>query len=271
MPLSRRDIVLLALGPALAGAPGPAVAQGVGVDDRLRGGLREDAPALPKLRVAFLGDSMADGLWGAFVRLVGRDRCLKEPFEGGRFAKNGTGLTRLESYDWTEQARRIAESFHPALVVVSIGLNDRQDVVDRAGARAAYGTPAWNAAYLARVGELLRSAGSRGAAVLVVGLPAMREAVAARDAQEKNRLFAQAASGRARYVEPWHPAGSDPDTFRSAAPTEGGSLVQVRAPDGIHFTSVGYDLVMAGLFPRIVAALKASGREVPAACSGRGG
>ncbi len=250
-PLSRRSVVRGGL--ALAAVTG----------------LVSPAAADARIRVAFIGDSMADGLWGAFVRTITRDRCLKDRADGGRYARNGTGLARPDSYDWPAQARKIAESYGPAAVVASIGLNDRQDVVEPGG-RSSYGTPAWEAAYRSRIALLLDGASSGGAGVLLIGHPAMRDAAQNADSQLKNRLFAEtvAAAGKPglRYVEPWHPANAAPGAFTSAAPGPTGSLVQVRAPDGIHFTAIGYDVVWAALYPKLVANLKETGRELGSDC-----
>lgn len=223
-----------------------------------------------RIKVAFIGDSMADGLWGSFVRSFTRDKCLKDHADGGRYAKNGTGLTRTE-FDWPAQARKIVETYAPTAVVASVGLNDRQDVV-AGGTRATYGTPAFEAAYRDRIKLLLEAGASAGAGVLLVGLPAMRDAVTQTDAQSKNKLFAEAAAAIGKpaiqYIEPWHPANAAPGVYTSAAPGTTGGLVQVRAPDGIHFTQIGYDVVWAYLYPKLVANLKNTGRDLGAECPG---
>ena len=61
---------------------------------------RPVAQAEPKAKIAFVGDSTADGLWGGVTRLVPHDSCLKGNVELGRFAKNSTGLTRPDRFDW---------------------------------------------------------------------------------------------------------------------------------------------------------------------------
>lgn len=237
----------------------------------------ETAPPSPtggadKIRVAFVGDSMADGLWGSFVRSFTKDKCLRDHMDGGRYAKNGTGLTRTDGHDWVAQARRIADSYGPACVVASVGLNDRQDVAEGGRSRAPFGTPAWDEAYLARVVQFLQAAGSKGAGVMLVGLPAMRDAVQHTDAQAKNKLFADAVrtvgDPRVVFVEPWQTPGA-PGTYATAVPGENGrGLVPVRAPDGMHFTMAGYDMVWAYLVPKLLANLKQTGRAAGLDCAG---
>ena len=48
----------------------------------------------PKVKIAFVGNSTADGLWGGMTSLGVHNTCIKTSFELGRFAKNSTGLTR---------------------------------------------------------------------------------------------------------------------------------------------------------------------------------
>lgn len=220
--------------------------------------------------MAFIGDSMVDGIWGGIYRLAQHDRCLKDHLEAGRYGKNGTGLARSDSYDWPVQAGRIVESWKPNGAVLSIGLNDRQDVVEPGGVRATYGTPAWEDAYRARIVQFVGASAGGGAAVLLLGLPALRESAANADATLKNRLFSEAVATIAKpnvvYVEPWKAPNAEPGVFISASPGPNGGLVQVRAPDGLHFTAVGYDLVAAYLYPKLVANLKNTGRDLAAIC-----
>jgi hypothetical protein len=212
-------------------------------------------------RIAFIGDSMAEGLWNGFLRLTIRDACLREELDLKREAKISTGLTRPDKFSWPEQVKRLGASLKPRVFVVSIGLNDRQSVIGADGSRGEWGTPAWAAKYREQVTLMLKAALAAGAEVVWVGLPAMRDGVTDADAREKNTLFAETlaafADPRARYVEPWRL--KEPDSFASYGPDGLGSLVQVRNPDGVHFTPMGYELVAAYLLPKIVASFEHMG------------
>src|SRR5690606_33034687 len=78
--------------------------------------------------VAFVGDSMADGIWGAFVRLSASQPCPTD-FGLYREAQNGTGLTRPDRMDWAEQVTSIGAERQPDIFLISIGLNDQQPIV----------------------------------------------------------------------------------------------------------------------------------------------
>ena len=47
-------------------------------------------------------------------------------------------------------------------------------------------------------------------------------------------------------------------------------MVQVRAPDGVHFTTAGYDMVMEVFYPAITQSLKQRGHDVAAECEQTG-
>jgi hypothetical protein len=223
-----------------------------------------------KVKVAFVGDSTADGIWGGLASLVPHEPCLKANVELGRFAKNSTGLTRPEKFNWVEEVKRIGESFKPQLFVMSLGLNDRQSVVEH-GKVTLENSPEYPAKYKERVTAVLKSAAGAKASLLWVGLPAMREAAADRDAREKNRFFAESIAdfgdGSMQYVEPWKLNPSGEDKFASFGPDPKGKMIQIRASDGEHFSPAGDMLVAAYLLPRIVATLLKAGAKLDEACA----
>jgi hypothetical protein len=215
-----------------------------------------------KVRVAFVGDSLADGYWEGVTVLAGRDPCLKALIDFGRFAKNSTGLTRPDRFDWASELRRIGDSFRPRLFVISLGLNDRQSVVEH-GQVTMDDSPLYDDKYKERVTAVLKNAASAKAGLLWIGLPAMRAGATDKDARDKNRMIEEAitAFGAAdiRYVPPWKLSASGGDSFASYGPDQSGRMVQIRTSDGEHFTVAGEVLAAAYLLPRIVANLAQDG------------
>ena len=224
------------------------------------------AEASSKVRIAFAGDSIVDNYWSGIERIVDANPCLKNTIELGRFARNGTGLTRGDRVYWPREIRRIDDVFKPTLSVVSIGLNDRQFIVDGNGARTAWGAPDWTDKYRHEVSEFLKAAVATKAVVLMVGMPAMREAIDNADIDGKNAMFAEAIAAlgdpNLHYVEPWRLHAAGAETFASYGPDKSGRLVQIRTPDGQHFTVAGEDLAADYLFPKIVEALDAAGKNL---------
>lgn len=225
--------------------------------------------AAATLHIAFVGDSMADGLWGAMFRRLGKDKCLSEKVKLIRKAKNGTGLTRLDQYNWINEVATLRDDDNPDLFVGSFGINDRQSIVGPDKSRVEYGGPAFDPRYQANVEELVRTAIAKGGSMLIVGLPVMLDSDANADALEKNKLFkasvADMGSPLAAYAQPWtsQPA---PDEYKPFLPNSRNAMVQVRASDGIHFTTAGYDMVMEAIYPQILASLKQRGRDLASEC-----
>jgi hypothetical protein len=253
--LMSRIIAVLAFGILAAWAPSPA-----------RAGAEPDS----RIRIAFAGDSIVDNYWSGMTRVIAANACLKTSVDLGRFARNGTGLTRGDKLYWPREIRRIGETFRPHVFVLSIGLNDRQFIVDAAGVRTPWGAPDWTDRYRAQIVEFLKGAAESKATVLLVGLPAMRDGVSNADAQEKNAMFAAAVAalgaGNVQYLEPWRLKPSGAETFSSYGPDHGGRMVQIRTVDGEHFTVAGEDLAAAYLYPKIVTALDHAGLRPGSAC-----
>jgi len=227
------------------------------------------APTPTQLHVAFVGDSMADGLWGAMFRRLGKDKCLAERIKLLRKARNGTGLTRLDQFNWVDEIGKIVEDFHPDLTVGSFGINDRQGIVEKDRRAVAYPSAAFDTRYTELVADVVRAALAQGGSMMIIGLPVMMEADANADALAKNKIFETAikevGSDKATYVQPWT-SGANPDVYKPYLPNARNRMEMVRAPDGIHFTRAGYDMVMDAIFPSILASLKARGRDLEAEC-----
>ena len=253
--VSTRSVVLFAFAVSFAVAPLIAAAQE------------------PPVKVAFVGDSMADGLWGAMFRRLGKDKCMADKVKLIRRAENGTGLTRLDKFDWVDEVGAIATDPGADLFVGSFGVNDRQSIVDVDKKRTEYGSPAFDGRYEGIVEDVLKTALSHGSSFLVMGLPVMLDSDANADAAAKNKLFAdavaQVGSPRVIYVPPWT-SQSPPDVYKPFLPNAKQTMVQVRAPDGVHFTTAGYDMVMDVFYPSILASLKQRGRDLAAECEQMG-
>ena len=252
-----------------AGLAALAMTAGLEVSES-RAAASSDAGAA--LHIAFVGDSMADGLWGALFRRLGKDKCLGEKLKLIRKAKNGTGLTRLDRFNWIDEVATLRDESNPEVFVGSFGINDRQPIVGPDKSRTDFGGPAFDARYQGNVEALVRGAIASGGSVVIVGLPVMLDAEANSDAAIKNKLFAAGvkavASPLATYAEPWS-SQSPPDEYKPFLPNAKNAMVQVRASDGIHFTTAGYDMVMEAVFPSILASLKQRGRDLVSECPGQ--
>ena len=220
------------------------------------------------VRIAFVGDSMGDGLWGAFFRRLGKDKCLAERIKLIRKTKNGAGLARRDLIDWPTEVAAMAKD-GTDLFIGSFGINDRQAIVDESKARIEYGTPEFDPQYQAIAEAVLRAAADGGASIMLLGLPVMLDPAVDADARDKNRMFSDAvakvASPRATYAKPWSSRPGE-DEYKPYLPNANNQMIQFRAADGIHFTQHGYDSVMDYFYPQVLDSLKARGHDLSADC-----
>ncbi len=65
----------------------------------------------------------------------------------------GTGLARPDNFDWPTRLAELARDFPPQVLVLSLGSNDAQDLVDATGKLVAplSDPEAWEAEYAARL------------------------------------------------------------------------------------------------------------------------
>lgn len=222
------------------------------------------------VRIAFVGDSMADGLWQGVTRHIAKNACLKAAIDTERFGKNGTGLTRLDKFNWPRELLNIGKRYKADLYVISMGLNDRNPIYDPDGKNAQIYSPEWPGAYRTIVERMVRNATSMKASVVWLGIPVLRDKGADKEAKEKNAIYAETIKAlnepSVRYVEPWRIKPEAEEVFSTYGPDEKGTLIALRAPDGSHFTPAGYDMLGTYLYPKIVESLRQRGIDVDKLC-----
>ena len=230
----------------------------------------QNAPKPEPIRIAFVGDSMADGLWQGVTRMIAKNACLKPLIDTQRYGQNGTGLTRLDKFNWPREVLNIGKRHKIDIFVVSTGLNDRNPILEPGGRNAQYRSPEWAEVYREKIDKMLKSATSMKSSVVWLGIPSLRDKESDKDAKEANALYATAIKAlndpSVSYVEPWRikPEGDDP--FATYGPGEDGKLIALRTADGSHFTPAGYDLLGAYLYPKIVESLRQRGIDADKLC-----
>ena len=202
------------------------------------------------LRVLEIGDSLGvdlgmalDSAWAPAGVVVAAD------------ARGDTGLANSGYFDWPAALPGLVEAVRPDVVIVLLGANDMQGIVT-GGAVLAYGSPAWQAAYAARVTSIVSESARAGAKVLWIGEPAMED-----PALDAGMTLVDGIASRVVAGHPGSAAYLDPDTvlaptgaFTFSATTPSGQQVQTRTPDGVHLTPDGAAL-LAGAVARALAAV----------------
>jgi S-formylglutathione hydrolase FrmB/lysophospholipase L1-like esterase len=154
----------------------------------------------------------------------------------GRYA---TGLCRLDVFDWLEYFAGLLAQKSPDLVIITLGANDTQDIVDDQGRRHLVTTASWRELYGERVLALLGLAEAAQAQVLWIGLPVMgREPYNARALaiNEVDQAACQAAKN-CRFLDTWNLLAED-GRYATFLPMAERRL-RVRAKDQIHLTEAG--------------------------------
>lgn len=208
------------------------------------------AGAAPKVeRVLLVGDSaMQAGLGTALEReleQVGRAKVL-------RFAQQATGLCRPDKFDWEKKLPQLMADFHPQLAIAEWGNNDNQALFGTNGkVLAKFGTPEWDKAYAARVSRAVKLLSEGGCAVVVLGLPNMRDRQTANQALRINKVLAEAVAGAGGTYLPTWELTTGPDGKYLPAIEWNGKTRAMREGDGVHLSAHGAGYVAAKLLPKL--------------------
>jgi hypothetical protein len=199
----------------------------------------EEEPAVQKLGDArtilivgdFLASGLGDGLTAAF-----------ETSPGVVVEARGnvsSGLVRDDYYDWPEQLPKMIDELKPAMVVVMIGANDRQQMVTDT-AKEKFRTDGWFTEYRRRVLSFGKEVTGRKIPLLWVGLPAFESDSMTADAVQMNQLYRnQAESIGGEFVDIWDGFVDENGNFIVTGSDVNGQQVRLRTSDGINLTQAG--------------------------------
>jgi uncharacterized protein len=185
------------------------------------------------VEVFVTGDSQAE-----FIGQLLTDELPDDLFVVEIAARNSTGLTNPEFFNWELNAQQEIAAREPDAVVMVIGGNDGFNVlVD--GLLYGWRDPEWETEYARRAAVVMRELGSEGERpVYWLPPPTARDGEQNAIYEIQNRAVAAAAAAvpGARYVDIFNTIndGEYSDELRID-----GDRVLARQPDGIHFTREG--------------------------------
>jgi hypothetical protein len=179
------------------------------------------------------GDSEAQ-----FVGEVLTDMLPSDLFDVSVVARNATGLTNPEFFNWEINARQEIAARHPDAVVMVIGGNDGFNVAVN-GQLYGPDTPQWQLEYARRTAVVMEDLGSNGKRpVYWVPPPTARDTEFNKIFASQNKAVEQAARAvpGARYVDIYSTLnhGRYSDVLKID-----GDKVLARQADGIHFSRAG--------------------------------
>ena len=205
------------------------------------------SPARP-LRVWIAGDSLVVVPGESLLRAAAANPAIERAGEvDGRIA---SGLERPDVFNWFTHVRDVMEARkRPRTVVVMFGGNDDHGFMTGLpeGVRIdTFGSSSWQAEYRRRVAGLMDTVTRRGGYLVWIGLPISHDAEQTRRYDAINAIVQSEAArrpGRVAYLDTYFFFAGDDGGYTQYVTDSSGSLVKMRADDGVHFERAAGDLI----------------------------
>ncbi|EDN65970.1 conserved hypothetical protein [Beggiatoa sp. PS] len=187
--------------------------------------------------MAVFGDSLADGIWAALYRELRADKrvtVLRETI-------TSSGLT---GYNWQHKVKGLLTKHPVHIAVIVIGTNDGR-VLIQGRKRFAYKSKSWEKNYLQRVNDLMSLLETHKIPTYWVGLPAVRRSNMEEQVAMLNDYYEQSATlfPAVHFLSTWHLTVDKEGKYSAYGLDKTGRKKLLRANDGVHFTTRGYDLL----------------------------
>jgi hypothetical protein len=213
----------------------------------LRGSPVAAQETLEHLTIVVFGDSQGRGVAEGLQRVLvddSRFKVLNRTHPGAAFVH--------DEAEWMIPIRKFLSRETANIAVVMFGANDRLDMkAGESPANLHFKTEAWRQEYARRTDMVLQSLTDAGLKVIWCGNPIARSEIYSLDMNYINQIFAERAeSFGARFLPLWEVAAGEGGKYAAYGKDLGGVTRRLRADDGIHFTSAGYELIadrIAGL------------------------
>lgn len=156
-----------------------------------------------------------------------------------------TGLARPDVFNWFSYINSYVTERHPRVVIVTFGANDDQYLTGGPTPIGPFGTVAWRNEYYARVSSTLDFLAAQNVHTLWIAIPPVRDPVRNDRYAVINEVTREAVLAHpttATLVET-AAAFTNPDGSYSDSIVVNGTPTLLRAPDGIHFTRAGGDVI----------------------------
>ena len=196
-------------------------------------------------RVLIIGDSM--------MRVTAHATTLALDKHAGVTTKSqtslGSGLARLDAYDWIAKVDELVKEFNPDMTVAWFGTNDRQAMQTETGIINAE-DPGWEAEYARRIGVIMdKLTAAKGARVYWLELPVMREKGVNDFVEIINRIAKSEADKRASvtFFATRGILGRKPDAYSPNVIGPTGKMIVLRDSDGVHLSRPGADRIAEAL------------------------
>lgn len=180
----------------------------------------------------FLASGLAEGLESAYIAIPSV-KVVARP-------SGSSGIVRDDHYDWSAEIGPIIEAEKPAVVVIMLGANDRQEM--RVGdVREPKRSENWMKEYERRATSLAKAVTDRKIPLVWVGMPSFKVSSMASDMLAFNDVYRSVAeSVGGSFVDIWDGFVDENGAFVTTGPDINGNPVKLRSGDnGINLTRPG--------------------------------
>ena len=207
---------------------------------------RAFSPAHP-LRLWVAGDSLIVSPGYALLRAIEYSKSIKST--GGVDSQIATGLERPDVFNWFTTIRQELQKLKPSVVVLSFGGNDDKGYMTglpEGVSVSQFGDEAWAKEYARRVGGVLDLISRGGAYTVWIGLPFTRDPAQTARFERINAVVAQEIAKRpttAAFIPTDLLLAGSNGGFSQYLMLSSGEMVDARAPDGVHLSEAGGQIV----------------------------
>jgi hypothetical protein len=192
------------------------------------------------LRVLIVGDSLGIDLGQPLQNDLANTGAVTATLD----ARESTGLTRPDYFNWPAELQSDLQKAQPQIVVVMMGANDPQDFPGPPD--IPYTSPQWATLYAQRAAQFMQIAASNGALVVWVGMPPMNNPALSSKMAAINTIDQQQAAVQkppVSFLSCWTVLGTAQGGYTAFITNAAGQVVNVRTPDGTHLTPAGGEVL----------------------------
>jgi len=208
-----------------------------------------------KLRIWIAGDSLVVVPGESVLRAIAGNRAFDAVDAiDGRIA---TGLERPDVFNWFTHVRETMEKTKPRAVVVMFGGNDDHGFmtgIPEGREVGTFGSPSWRAEYRRRVATVMDTVTQKGGYLVWIGLPISRDSDQTLRYDVINAIVqseAEKRKGRVSYLDTYFFFAGEDGGYAQYVENSTGTLVKMRADDGVHFERAAGDLIAETVLDRL--------------------
>jgi hypothetical protein len=216
---------------------------------------REKFSPQRKLRLWIAGDSLVVVPGQSLLRAIGSSPVIEPIGEiDGRIA---SGLERPDVFNWFERAREVVKKDKPRAAVLMFGGNDDHGFMTglpEGKELDGFGNPVWTAEYRRRVAGIMDTVTRGGAFLVWIGLPITRDAEQTARYDTINAIVqteAEKRPGRVSYLDTYFYFAGENGGYAEYVRDDSGTLVKMRADDGVHFERAAGDRIAREVLKRL--------------------